>query len=151
MLLLLVYVHGKASMLRRAVVLTALAALAAGAFTGLVPRVLMTRAFEANTLVFMAARLPQIWSNFRSGSTGQLSGATCFMNMAGGLARVFTSWREGGSALMVRQYLLGFSLNLTLFLQILYYGKEKRSKPRAARPAAAAKVAKPSRQAKKRE
>ena len=40
-------------------------------------------------------------------STGQLSSATFAANFAGCLARIFTSWKEGGGASMVRGYILG--------------------------------------------
>ena len=43
-------------------------------------------------------------------STGQLSPATYTANFLGCLARIFTSYKEGGGASMIRGYILGTAL-----------------------------------------
>ena len=40
-------------------------------------------------------------------STGQLSSITYAANFLGCLARIFTSYKEGGGASMIRGYILG--------------------------------------------
>jgi mannose-P-dolichol utilization defect protein 1 len=63
-------------------------------------------AYEANNLVLIGARVPQIVKAFRERSTGQLSIITFGMNLAGSVARIFTATQEGGGAAMVRAYIL---------------------------------------------
>jgi hypothetical protein len=64
--------------------------------------------YDANNLVFMAARLPQIYSNFRAKSTGHLSLMTFIINVCGCLARIFTSMVIRAPA-MVRAYTISES------------------------------------------
>ena len=61
--------------------------------------------FDLNSVVTIIARVPQIFQNFRTGSTGQLSIVTCGISLGGVCIRVFTSSQEGSPAL-VRQYLI---------------------------------------------
>jgi PQ loop repeat len=63
-------------------------------------------------------------------STGQLSIITTAANLLGALARIFTTIHEGGSAAMVRGYMLGATMSTILISQILYYGR-KPGKPDA--------------------
>jgi len=81
-------------------------------------------AYELNNFIFLAARIPQIISNYRAKSTGQLSFATTAMGLAGCIARIFTSIQEGAGLSMVRGFVLGFVLNLTIVIQILLYSKK---------------------------
>ena len=98
---------------------------------GRVSEAAIRSAYEFNNVIFTAARLPQIIQNFQAGprcalpaavsqgaadmpawraqakSTGQLSAANFCLNFAGCLVRIFTSWKEGGGASMVRGYVLG--------------------------------------------
>ena len=39
----------------------------------------------------LGGRVPQIWMNYQRGNSGELSIATCVLNLAGNLARVFTT------------------------------------------------------------
>ena len=100
---------------------------------GRVSEPVIRSAYEFNNVIFTAARLPQIIKNFQARvallaaapaqvqalltsqcvqakSTGQLSSATFTANFVGCLARIFTSWKEGGGASMVRGYILGARL-----------------------------------------
>lgn len=45
-------------------------------------------------------------------------------SQAGSLARIFTSYKEGASASMIRSYALSLMMHLTLINQIIYYGKQ---------------------------
>lgn len=42
-------------------------------------------------IIALGGRLPQIWMNYQRGNSGELSIATCMLNLAGNLARVFTT------------------------------------------------------------
>jgi len=72
--------------------------------------------------LFSASRVPQIWQNFRTGSTGQLALATSAMAFAGSLARVFTTLQEAKDNLLLLGFAVGALLNGILAAQILYYG-----------------------------
>lgn len=63
----------------------------------------------------------QISSNYRNGSTGQLSAATVVMLMAGSVARIFTSQQETGDALLVFTYIVAATLNAITAAQVAYY------------------------------
>jgi len=61
------------------------------------------------------------------GRTGQLSFVTSFVQLAGGLVRIFTSIQEGCGASMVRGFVIGSTLNAIVVAQILWYGKDGRA------------------------
>lgn len=61
-------------------------------------------AYDANNLILISARIPQILTNLRNKSTGQLSIITYAANTAGCVARLFTTMQEGGGAAMLRSY-----------------------------------------------
>lgn len=131
-LLLLIYRLSGTPLLRALAVLGVLGAFAASVITGRVGLDVVRVAFDANNLVFMCARLPQIITNLKNQSTGQLSLATSAINLCGGLARIFTSITEGAGAAMVRTYVISLFLNGTLVAQILLYKGKGKSKGAAA-------------------
>lgn len=122
-LLLLIYRLSGAPVLRVLAVLSALGALIASVATGRVGLDLMQVLFNANSLVMISSRVPQIWSNYSTKATGQLSLITCAINTVGCTIRIFTSLTEGAGPAMIRTYALGLVLNGTLVLQILAYAK----------------------------
>ena len=63
--------------------------------------------FDCNNLLLLSARVPQIYKNFASKSTGQLSLATCLINLVGALIRIFTSLVAKAGGAMMRAFLLG--------------------------------------------
>ena len=69
----------------------------------------------------LLSKLPQIWSNFRQGHTGQLSAFTVFMYFAGTLARVFTTIQEVQDPLILWGFLLATLFNGVLALQMVVY------------------------------
>eukprot|EP00850_Spirogloea_muscicola_P013830 SM000096S24859 [mRNA] locus=s96:173654:175979:- [translate_table: standard] len=79
--------------------------------------------FACQHAIFFLSRFPQIIENFRNKSTGQLSFATSFMNLAGCLVRLFTSIQERAPATMVLGACLGIITHGTVFSQILMYSK----------------------------
>ena len=67
------------------------------------------------------SRTPQIWYNYKQGSTGQLAFITYFMNTFGGLARLLTLLKETTNFLNILSTVLSFTFNLTLTTQIIIY------------------------------
>jgi len=71
--------------------------------------------------VVMFVQLMQVLTNYRNGSTGQLSAVTVTMLFAGALARIFTSVQETGDATVVATYVVSFVVNTILLCQVVYY------------------------------
>ncbi|XP_034230659.1 mannose-P-dolichol utilization defect 1 protein homolog [Thrips palmi] len=81
--------------------------------------------------VVILGKTIQIRSNYQNGSTGQLSAATVLMLLAGSLARIFTSQKETGDALLVFTYMVAATLNAITAAQLFYYwnaDKDKKKK-----------------------
>ncbi|KAJ3114346.1 hypothetical protein HDU96_002224 [Phlyctochytrium bullatum] len=66
-----------------------------------------------------ASKIPQIISNFLSGSTGQLSGISLGLQFVGSAARVFTTMREISDSVLIMGSIVAASLNGILFAQVL--------------------------------
>jgi len=84
--------------------------------------------YSLNIPIFVASRVPQIWTNFSYKSTGQLALLTWLLNFGGSMARVFTTVQETSDNLMLAGYVLGVLLNGTILLQILLYSAQKPKK-----------------------
>ncbi|KAH0705263.1 hypothetical protein KY290_009958 [Solanum tuberosum] len=69
-------------------------AVAPTVLAGQIDPVLFEALYASQHAIFLCARIPQIWKNFKSKSTGELSFLTFFMNFAGSMVRVFTSLQE---------------------------------------------------------
>eukprot|EP01088_Endostelium_zonatum_P008655 TRINITY_DN21814_c0_g1_i1.p1 TRINITY_DN21814_c0_g1~~TRINITY_DN21814_c0_g1_i1.p1 ORF type:complete len:251 (-),score=55.99 TRINITY_DN21814_c0_g1_i1:35-787(-) len=67
------------------------------------------------------SRAPQIYSNYKARSTGQLSLITWVANFGGGLARIFTTLREVQDPLVLGTFILATTLNGIIVAQILMY------------------------------
>ena len=84
---------------------------------------------SSNMAFNMMARLPQIYANFASKSTGVLSMVTIFLAWAGSATRLSTVLIESDDFLYALQFISGLVLNTILLLQFCIY------------PSGAAKVA----------
>lgn len=74
----------------------------------------------------MVSKLPQIWSNFRHKSSGQLSLLTNALVFCGCLARIFTNHQEvPGDKLIRTVSVVGCLLNGVILAQIVWYGSGK--------------------------
>ncbi|KAF1773004.1 Mannose-P-dolichol utilization defect 1 protein [Phytophthora cactorum] len=71
--------------------------------------------------VSIVARIPQILSNFKQGHTGQLALITLVLNLAGSIARLFTTMQETGDPVQVAGFGVAILLNSTLVLQVLLF------------------------------
>ena len=70
------------------------------------------------------SKIPQIRQNFRSKSTGQLSAFAVISQIAGCLARLFTTATEVGDSLLAAGFALALLLNIVLGIQLwVYWGK----------------------------
>lgn len=71
-------------------------------------------------IVSFGGRVPQIWMNYQRGNSGELSVATCALNLAGSCARVFTTVVLTKDALIMAGTALGGVLNGILLAQSLH-------------------------------
>ncbi|XP_055375717.1 mannose-P-dolichol utilization defect 1 protein homolog [Condylostylus longicornis] len=92
---------------------------------GLTPIEYLWAAQCCNIPILLVGKLSQAYTNFKNKSTGQLSAATCFMLLAGSLARVFTSVQETGDNLVVLLYSVSSLANGIIASQILLYWNKK--------------------------
>lgn len=74
-----------------------------------------------NVPILLTGKLSQALTNYKNGSTGQLSAATCFMLFFGSLARIFTSVQETGDSMMILTYCVSTFANAVIVTQLLYY------------------------------
>ena len=70
------------------------------------------------SLLAISARLPQVLTNFKNKSTGQLSIVTSTLNFLGVAARIFTTIQEVNDPLVLVIFLLLFN-NLTLSTRLV--------------------------------
>eukprot|EP00241_Pyramimonas_parkeae_P011126 CAMPEP_0114238926 /NCGR_PEP_ID=MMETSP0058-20121206/8179_1 /TAXON_ID=36894 /ORGANISM="Pyramimonas parkeae, CCMP726" /LENGTH=230 /DNA_ID=CAMNT_0001351057 /DNA_START=154 /DNA_END=846 /DNA_ORIENTATION=+ len=83
-------------------------------------------AYSGMNTIFYYARVQQIWDSFKAGATGQLSLMSSALMLVGNMVRVLTTIQEGGGTNMLAGYTISLILNLTIVLQILYYGRKKK-------------------------
>ncbi|EPS42163.1 hypothetical protein H072_3982 [Dactylellina haptotyla CBS 200.50] len=77
---------------------------------------------QASTIpIGLASKLPQIYTIWQQGGTGQLSAFAVFNFLAGSLARVFTTLQEVDDPLILWSFLGGAILNAVLAAQMIYY------------------------------
>ncbi|XP_037076372.1 mannose-P-dolichol utilization defect 1 protein-like [Pollicipes pollicipes] len=96
---------------------------------GLTPLHVLWTLQSANVPIIVAAKLIQAVSNFRNGSTGQLSAVTVFLLFAGSLARIFTSVQDTGDTTLIVTFIATSLVNGLLAAQVLYYWNAKPAKP----------------------
>jgi mannose-P-dolichol utilization defect protein 1 len=69
----------------------------------------------------LTSKVPQIITNYRNGSTGQLSAFTVFNYLAGSAARVFTTLTEVNDPVIFWGFVVAAGLNAVLAAQMVYY------------------------------
>lgn len=89
--------------------------------SGLTPLEYLWTAQGFNVPILLVGKLSQAVTNYKNGSTGQLSAATCFMLLAGSTARIFTSIQETGDTMMVIIYCVSTFANAVIVSQLVYY------------------------------
>ena len=75
----------------------------------------------STSALFVAARVPQIVTNAKQKSTGELSLVSVALNWAGNLARVFTTLQSQAAGNVLVGHLLGTLCNGVLLAQILLF------------------------------
>ncbi|EAR87711.1 PQ loop protein (macronuclear) [Tetrahymena thermophila SB210] len=87
------------------------------------PTKLYDFAMIINMVLFFFGRAPQIYSNFKNKSTGQLAAFTVFLNLSGCIARTFTVLTEAPDFFVLLNNFEAVILNGTIFAQLLIYWK----------------------------
>ena len=81
---------------------------------------------SASTILSVGSRITQIIKSCKDKSTGPLSTITFGLNMLGNLARIFTTMKETKDFILAGGFIISFFLNLIIFLQIIYYNRQKK-------------------------
>lgn len=89
--------------------------------SGITPKEFLWTAQGFNVPILLVGKLSQAVTNYKNGSTGQLSAVTCFMLFFGSLARIFTSVQETGDKMMIITYCVSTFANAVIIAQMLYY------------------------------
>ncbi|KAI8802609.1 monosaccharide-P-dolichol utilization protein [Cladochytrium replicatum] len=76
--------------------------------------------------VGLGSKIPQIYESYKAQSTGQLSGLTSALQLAGSTARIFTSLQEVKQPVILIGYIVGTVLNAAVMYQVAVYGGPKR-------------------------
>ncbi|KAJ5622298.1 Mannose-P-dolichol utilization defect 1 protein [Penicillium herquei] len=92
-------------------------------------------------LLGVASKAPQIYTIWREGGTGQLSAFAVFNYLVGSLSRIFTTLQEVDDQLILYGFIAGFSLNVILATQMVYYWNSPAPKKKASRKSADQAVA----------
>lgn len=117
----LVYLYGHKSALRSTIFVIIYSLITYVLMSGLTPIEYLWTAQGFNVPILLMGKLSQALTNYKNGSTGQLSAATCFMLLAGSAARIFTSIQETGDTMMVVIYCVSTFANAVIVAQLLYY------------------------------
>ena len=80
------------------------------------------------TLIVVLSRVPQIFTNFRNKSTGQLAFLTFFLSFAGSAARLATVMFETNDFLFQLTFILSVALNGFIVLQFFLYWNSSQGK-----------------------
>ncbi|KAJ5659351.1 Mannose-P-dolichol utilization defect 1 protein [Penicillium longicatenatum] len=84
----------------------------------------------------VASKAPQIYTIWREGGTGQLSAFAIFNYLVGSLSRIFTTLQEVDDKLILYGFISGFTLNVILAAQMVYYWNSPAPKQKASRKSA---------------
>ncbi|XP_067624119.1 mannose-P-dolichol utilization defect 1 protein homolog [Eurosta solidaginis] len=82
---------------------------------------LLVVAQSVNIPILLVGKLSQAFTNYRNGSTGQLSATTAFLLFFGSFARIFTSMQETSDLLMIATFSASTFANAVIALQMIYY------------------------------
>ena len=103
--------------------------------SGLTPMNVLGMVQTCNIPILLVGKFSQAYTNFRNGSTGQLSAVTVILLFAGSVARIFTSIQETGDQMMIITFCASSFANGVILSQLIYYWNKK--------PAAGVKAADP--------
>lgn len=98
---------------------------------GYIPNDVLTGVQALGIPITVASKSIQAWQNYKLQSTGQLSLVSASLQLAGTIARVFTSVQDTGDMLLIISFAIAAVLNAALFAQFfLYWNEAKRKKIR---------------------
>lgn len=103
--------------------------------SGLTPFKVLVTVQSLNIPILLTGKLSQAFTNYKNGSTGQLSAATVFLLFAGSLARIFTSIQETGDKMMILTFCASSFANGVIVAQMLYYWNKSDTKSVAGKKA----------------
>ena len=72
-------------------------------------------------MLYFSFQSIQVVTNYKNGSTGQLSAITCFLLFGGSIARIFTSLVETGDFIIIVTYCVSTVANGAIVAQLLWY------------------------------
>lgn len=75
----------------------------------------------SNSVILIYSRGAQVFETYQVKHTGAQSIVTLAMNLAGGLARIFTTLKETGDMAVLFGFAVSVILNFTMFVQYLLY------------------------------
>ena len=87
----------------------------------LIPQQVWTVISSSSTVLGIAGKVPQIWTNFSTKSTGQMAFFTFLLAWLGSIARLGTVLVESDDLLFRLQYITGCVLNTLIVLQFALY------------------------------
>ncbi|XP_061706945.1 mannose-P-dolichol utilization defect 1 protein homolog [Cydia pomonella] len=89
--------------------------------SGYTPTDILWNMQAINVPIILIAKSIQVITNYKNGSTGQLSAVTVFLLFGGSVARIFTSIQETGDSIIILTYCVSTAANAALVLQLLWY------------------------------
>ena len=89
--------------------------------TDYVPFMIINQIFAAIILIVLGSRLPQIYTIYKAGSTGNLAFATWALNFGGAAARLFTTMQEVPDTMALIVICTSTTCNGIIVLQFLIY------------------------------
>ncbi|XP_023947456.2 mannose-P-dolichol utilization defect 1 protein homolog [Bicyclus anynana] len=89
--------------------------------SGYVPKDVLWNMQAVNVPIIVIAKSIQVLTNYKNGSTGQLSAVTCLLLFGGSIARIFTSIQETGDSIIIITYCVSTIANGALVLQLFWY------------------------------
>lgn len=117
----LVFFYGHKSSTKAGIFVVAYAGLLFALMGGIASAKFLWAAQGFNVPILLTGKLSQAVTNYKNGSTGQLSAVTCLMLFFGSLARIFTSVQETGDKMMIITYCVSTFANAVIVAQLLYY------------------------------
>ncbi|KAL0894540.1 hypothetical protein ABMA27_013114 [Loxostege sticticalis] len=88
---------------------------------GYTPKEVLWNMQAINIPIIVLAKTVQVITNYKNGSTGQLSAITCLLLFGGSIARIFTSIQETGDSIIILTYCVSTAANAALVLQLFWY------------------------------
>ncbi|KAH9480949.1 Mannose-P-dolichol utilization defect 1 protein [Psilocybe cubensis] len=131
-LLIIHYAPTRSSQRSQKLITTTLATLASSFALYTLPTQTLSLLQMTTLPLSLFSKLPQIRQNYRAQSTGQLSAFAVLSQIAGCLARLFTTAQEVGDGLVAAGFALALALNVVLGAQLyIYWGENGAQKQRA--------------------